>query len=453
MMTKEKELLDLCNYIVSIGLKAGANAVEVLAQSQNDLETNIELSEINSVNQKIGTEIAIRLFIGKRMGCAFTNIPTKESVANAVDLAIAASKVTTEDEEWVSFPQPNKYCTIKDLWHDDVVNTNPSYVVNLTSKLILAASKSEPGLIVVGGGSGTSSFTSAYANSNGVTHSESGTSSFLVEVAMAQVESGATPMVFEYDVRRDLSLNLETVVRRVADQIRICKIKAKGKTGKYTVVFHPQAYSQILEYTLMQGVRGDNVARGKSKIADKIGDTIASELFTLCDDGIIPGGAVTSIADDEGVPRQRTPIIEKGVLRSFLWDTYWANKMGVKSTGNAKRNMRQGLVDISPTTLVINPGTREIQEILEEIDYGFYILNVQGAHSSNPESGDFSIVGNPAFLIEHGKLIGAVDGLMVSGNIFEVLKNIVEIAKTPVKLFSWIGPEFVAKEINITAKG
>ncbi len=452
MMTKEKELLELCEYIVSIGMKSGATAVEALAQSQNELETDIQLSEINSVNQKIGTEIAIRLFIGKQMGSAFTNIPTKESAKEAVELAITAAKVTTEDEDWISFSHPLEYATIRGLWHEDVVNMNPSKVVDLTSKLIKRALESEPGLAVVFGGAGASSFTSAYSNSNGVSCSESGTASYLVEGAMAQTESGATPMVVAYDVKRDLSLDLESTIKRVANELRICKSKVKGKTGKHTVIFHPQAYSQLFAYTLMQGIRGDNVARGKSKIADKIGDTIANELLTLVDDGITPSGAATSIADDEGVPRQRTPIIEKGILRSFLWDTYWANKMGVKSTGNAKRSMRQGLVEISPTTLVIESGSREFEEIISEIDYGYYILNVQGAHSSNPESGDFSIVGNPAFLIEKGKLIGAIDGLMVSGNIFELLKNITEIAKDPIKLFSWIGPEFVAKNIDVTTK-
>lgn len=452
MMTKEKELLELCNYIVSLGMKSGASAIEVLAHAQNELETDIELSEITSVNQKIGTEIAIRLFIGKRMGSAFTNIPTKESVKEAVDLAIAAAKVTTEDKDWISFPHPLEYSSIKGLWNEDVVKMNPSKIVDLTSNLITEALESEPGLIVMFGGAGASSFTSAYSNNNGVSCSERGTASYLAEGAMAQTESGATPVVIVSDVRRDLLLDLEGTIKRVANKLRICKTKVKGRTGKHTVVFHPQAYSQLFNYTLVQGIRGDNVARGKSKIADKIGDTIATELLTLVDDGITPSGAVSSIADDEGVPRQRTPIIERGVLRSFLWDTYWANKMGVKSTGNAKRSMRQGLVEISPTTLVLESGNREFEEIITDIDYGYYILNVQGAHSSNPESGDFSIVGNPAFLIENGKMIGAIDGLMVSGNIFELLKNITEIAKDPVKLFSWIGPEFVAKNIDITAK-
>ena len=452
MMVSETQLLDLCQYIVSVGKDAGATAIEALVKYENQIDTDIELSQISSVNQRLGTGIAIRLYIDKRMGSAFTNIPDKESAKEAVDLAVAAAKVTTEDPDWVGFPHPQEYASIDGLWHKGVVDANPGEMVASTGDIITKGSKSEPGMIIAGGGSGAFSGASAYANSNGVAVSEKGTGAFIVEVAVARTETITTPMVIAYDIQRGLDLDIDGIVNRVAEQIRLLKNPAQGQTGKYKVILHPQAYSQLFTYTLMQGARGDNVARGKSMIADKIGDTVASEIFTLVDDGLYPTSAATSIADDEGVPRQRTPIIENGVLRSFLWDTYWANKMDLKSTGNAKRNMRQGLVEISSTTLVIEPGTREIEEIISEIDHGYYIQNVQGAHSSNPESGDFSIVGNPAILIENGKMIGGIDGLMVSGNIFDLLKNVVEIAKTAIPLFSWIGPELVVKDMDVVAK-
>jgi len=451
-MVNEKELLELCQYIVTIGKAAGATAVEALAKAETVLETDIELSQISSVNQKIGTGIAIRLYMGTKMGSAFTNIATKESVKEAVDLAIAAAKVTTEDKDWIDLPHPQAYPTLDGLWHEEVVNSNPGEIVATTGELITKGSQSEPGLIIVAGGSAAFSEITAYANSNGVACSEKGTGSFIAEAAIARTETSATPMVIAYDIQRNLNVDLDGTVKKVAEQIRRIKTPAKGKTGKYKVVLHPQAYSQLFTYTLMQGARGDNVARGKSMIADKIGDTIASEIFTLVDHGLFPTGAVTSIFDDEGVPKQRTPIIENGVLQSFLWDTYWANKMDLKSTGNAKRNMRQGLVEISPTTLIVEPGSREIEEIISEIDHGYYIQSVQGAHSSNPESGDFSVVGNPAILIEKGKMVGGVDGLMVSGNIYDLLKNVVEIAKTSIPLFSWNGPEIIAKDIDVIAK-
>jgi PmbA protein len=452
MMVSETQLLELCQYIVTVGKDAGATAVEALAKYENQIDTDIELSQISSVNQRIGTGIAIRLYIGKRMGSAFTNIPDKESAKEAVDLAVAAAKVTTEDPDWADFPHSQEYASVDGLWHKGVVDANPSEMVATTGDLIAKGTESEPGLIIAGGGSGAFSGVSAYANSNGVAVSEQGTGAFIVEVAIARTETSTTPMVIAYDIKRGLDLDIDGTVNKVANQIRLLKTPAKGRTGKYKVILHPQAYSQLFTYTLMQGARGDNVARGKSMIADKIGDTIASEIFTLVDDGLHPTSAATSIADDEGVPRQRTPIIENGVLRSFLWDTYWANKMDLKSTGNAKRNMRQGLVEIDPTTLVIEPGTREIEDIISEIDHGYYIQSTQGAHSSNPESGDFSVVGNPAILIENGKMVGGVDGLMVSGNIFDLLKNVVEIAKTPIQLFSWIGSEIVVKDIDVVAK-
>jgi PmbA protein len=452
MMVSESQLLELCQYVVSTGMDAGATAIEALAKYENQIDTDIELSQISSVNQRIGTEIAIRLFIGKRMGSAFTNIPNKESVKEAVDLAVAAAKVTTEDADWMDFPHPQKYASIDGLWHKSVVDAKPGELVASTGELIDKGTKSESGLVIAAGGSAAFSSASAYANSNGVAVSEKGTGAFIAEIAIARTETSMTPAVIAYDIKRNLDVDLDGTVNTVANQIRLLKIPAIGQTGKFKVIIHPQAYSQLFNFTLLKGVSGDSVARGKSMIADKIGDTIASEIFTLVDNGLHPTSAVTSIADDEGVPRQRTPIIENGVLRSFLWDTYWANKMDLKSTGNAKRNMRQGLVEIDPTTLVIEPGTREIEDIISEIDHGYYIQNVQGAHSSNPESGDFSVVGNPAILIKDGKKVGGIDGLMISGNIFDLLKNVVEIAKTSIQLFSWIGPEIVVQDLDVTAK-
>jgi PmbA protein len=450
-MEGEKELLDLCQYIVKQAKELGAGAAEVHAQSHNELESDVELAQISSVNQQVASQIAIRVFIDKKMGNAFTNIPTREAADEAISLAINAAKATTKDDDWVALPSPAEYPKIEGLWFDDVVKQESGVIIDATGELISMCSAAEEGLIVVGGGSGVTYGAAAYANSNGIAHSEKATMSYIVAVAVAQTEVGMTPSVISYDLQRNLDVNLEKMVSKIANQIRLCKNVVNGKTGKHTVVFHPQAYSQLLNYTLMEGVKGDNVARAKSKIADKIGDAIASEHFSLLDDGLYVGAANTSIADHEGVPRQRTPIIEKGVLKTFLWDTYWANKMGVQSTGNAKRNMRQGLVEIGFTNLVIEPGKREIEEIISEIDHGYYIQSVQGAHSANPESGDFSVVGNPAFLIENGKMVGAINGFMVSGNAFDMLKNIVEVAKTPHFLVSWIGPEIICKDIDTIA--
>ncbi|NHJ13148.1 MAG: TldD/PmbA family protein [Candidatus Thorarchaeota archaeon] len=449
----ETDLLELCKYIVEIGVKKGADAVEVQATLGKEIKSDIEMGQIRAVNSSDAAEIGIRAFVDKKMGAAFTNIATKESGVEALEMAFSASRASTPDEDWVSLPMPSKdYPDLKKFWQDDVAQSRPSKVVDLSLRLLELGSSAEAGMIPAGGGSAAISVISAYANSNGTETSFRTTVAYVVLAAVAQTETGMTPGVVSLDIKRHLDLELESTVQRVARIIRICKTAAKGRTGKFTVVLHPRAYSQIFQYTFIQSVRGDNVARGKSKIGDKIGEKIASDLLTVVDDGLHPRGLRSSSADDEGVPRRRTPIIESGILRSFIWDTYWGNKMGVKSTGNARRRMRQGLVEIAPSTFVVSPGERSIEEIISEMDYGYYIENVQGAHSANPESGDFSIVGNPALLIENGKLMGAVHGLMVSGNAFELLKQVREIAKEPIYLTGTIGPEIVLDGVNIISK-
>jgi PmbA protein len=451
-MMDENSLLELCRHIVSSGERKGATAAEALARSNSEIESNIELAQISSVNRRVGVEIAIRVYLGKRMGSAFTNISTRDAAEEAVGLAVTAAKATTEDQEWKELPHPARYPAIDGLWDDDASVCEPAKVVELAGEFMEKAVEAEPALVPAFGGSGVGVLRTAYANSNGVAHAERGTISYAYLAAIAQIESGVTPAIESYDIRRDLDLDIDKAVEDVVSTIRVCRRTAKGLTGKHTVIMHPNAYSQILYYTLLQAVRGDNVARGKSKIADRIGDKIVSDLVTITDDGTIPRGAATSASDDEGVPHRRTPIIDGGVLKSFLWDSYWANRMGEKSTGNARRSMRQGLVEISSTNTVVEPGSRDIHEIFSEVEYGYLIRNVQGAHSSNPESGDFSVVGNPAILIEDGEMVGAVHGLMVAGNVFDLLSQATEVAKTPIFLQGVIGPEMAFHDVSVIAR-
>ncbi len=451
-MLSEKKLLDICKYVVEEGKKLGADQIEVQAQDSTDLEAVIEMAQVSTVNLKAGVEIAIRVFIGKKTGSAFTNIASKEATMEALELALAAARATTEDKNTPPLPKPAEYADIQGLWDDSLETAEASKAAEVSALLVTKSTSAEPGIIPGFGGTGSQIASGAYANSNNVEHSEKGSVAYTYLGCVAPTENGMTPMVMAFDVRRDPALEVDRVVDEIVETIRIVKRSVQGKTGKFTVVMHPSAYGQIMQHTLFESIRGDNVARGKSKIGDKLGETIAAELITIVDDGTDVRGMNASIADDEGVPRQRTPHIEKGVLRSFIWDNYWAQRMGVQSTGNASRNKRQGLVEVSTSNIILEPGNREIEEIISDIDYGFYIRGVQGAHSSNPESGDFSIVGNPTILIENGKMVGAVHGLMVSGNTFDLLKQAIEVAKKPLNMQTVIGPEIVFKDVDIISR-
>ncbi|MHA2033945.1 MAG: hypothetical protein DRO93_10450 [Candidatus Thorarchaeota archaeon] len=452
-MEDEKQLLELCKFAVSQAHEYGATKAETQAQFSSELEGSVELGQISSVNRQTGTGIAIRVFVGKQMGSAFTNIPTQDGIRDAVRLAVSAAKVSTEDPDFVDLPLPSSsYPSVDGLWSDSAAGVDPGEVVGQIVQLVKEATQSEAGLVPAMSGAGAVEYHTAYANSNGVDHWERGTVGYIYLGAVAPSGEGMTPIVLSFDVKRGVDYDISSVVQEVADTLRLCKVSASGESGKFPVMMHAMAYGQIMQHTLLESIRGDSVVRGKSRIGDKLGETIAAENLTISDDGTYPGGMNTRVADDEGVPRRRTTIIEHGVLRSFIWDTYWANKAGVASTGNARRQLRRGLVEVATTNVVVEPGRRNAEDILSEIKHGFFVQNVQGAHSSNPQSGDFSIVGNPAILVRDGEMVGQVHGLMLTGNVFDLLKHVGEVASEPRFLEGAIAPDILFTEVNVVCR-
>ena len=202
---------------------------------------------------------------------------------------------------------------------------------------------------------------------------------------------------------------------------------------------------------------GNNIVRGKSRLADKEGERIASKVLTLRDDGRFANGYATSLFDGEGIPRQTTTILDQGKLNSFLWDSYWGQRYGKASTGNAARQLREGLVGIGLTNMVVPPGKPSLEDMISDISSGYLVKGLQGAHSSNEETGDFSVVANPAFRIQDGKLTGAVHGLMLAGNAFEFFQQ-VEVIGNDVRPYfaggsgALITPTLKFSDVQIVAK-
>ena len=155
--------------------------------------------------------------------------------------------------------------------------------------------------------------------------------------------------------------------------------------------------------------------------------------------------------DDEGVPRQDTPLIENGVLQGFIWNDYWAKRMGVSSTGNAHYDNRNDEMLIQQNTMVITPGDYTREELFDVKD-GYYILDLQGAHSSNPESGDFSVLCTPAFRIKKGEITGGATGTMLSDNVFSLLEKVDAIGREPTINEHTIFPHTRFVDVNVAAK-
>src|SRR4030065_171587 len=174
--------------------------------------------------------------------------------------------------------------------------------------------------------------------------------------------------------------------------------------------------STVVECSLAAVAKeGNKVQRGQSAFKDRIGTQVASEKVTIYDDGLFPAGLRTAAFDGEGTPQQKTLLVEKGILRNFLYDNYAAKKEGRESTGNASRAGYLSTPSIETTNFHILPGGTAAEELLGEVDDGLLIYYLQGAHSSNPVSGEFSVVATPAWKIKKGEIVHPPLGVMLGG--------------------------------------
>src|SRR6202021_98772 len=161
----------------------------------------------------------------------------------------------------------------------------------------------------------------------------------------------------------------------------------KAKTAQVPIIFDPMVATSILEH-IVEGVNGDSVCRGASVLAGKLGQKIVGDNVNIIDDGTIAGGFGTSPFDGEGVSTRRTVVVENGVLKSYLLNTYTAKKLGLQTTGNAARGLA-GTPGIGPGNYFLQPGARTPQQIISEIKDGLYVTEFLG-HGANLVTGDYS---------------------------------------------------------------
>jgi PmbA protein len=194
------------------------------------------------------------------------------------------------------------------------------------------------------------------------------------------------------------------------------------------------------------------VQRNQSALKGKIGEKVASENVTIHDDGLFSGGLHTWKFDGEGVPQQKTPIVEKGILRNFLYDNYTAKKEGKESTGNAARAGYLSTPSLEATNFHFMPGTKSPEELINNVDDGLLVYYLQGAHSSNPASGEFSVVATPAWKIKNGEIAYATKGAMLAGNVFQILKSISALADNERKIAQLVAPWVLVENVKVIGK-
>jgi PmbA protein len=426
--TTETELRDIATGVVARAMKSGATAAEAIAREGTEFSTVVRLGQVETLKEAGSRGLGLRVFLGRRAASTYSSDFTREGIDRLVQGALELAKVTSEDP-YAGLPEAEQFGAIPgdlELYFDDVYSLPPEERIDYARRAERAALDSDPRLTNSEGGSfDASTGHKVLANSLGFVGESRSSYCSVAAIPIAQVENGVMQRDYWFSLARTLrKLESPESVGKEAARRTLRRLGArKVASTQVPVVLDPLVAGSILD-NIFDAVNGNAVYRQSSFLAGKLGEKIAGGNVTLVDDGTMPGGFGTSAFDGEGVPSRRTLVIENGVLKSYLLNTYAARKLGLKTTGNASRGLT-GNPGIGSGNFFLQPGSRTPRQIIGEIKNGFYVTEFLG-FGVNLVTGDFSR-GASGLWIENGELTFPVEEVTVAGNLKDMLDNISDI--------------------------
>jgi len=424
----ETDLKDLAQDIVRRAIAGGASAAECVVREGDEFSTLVRLGQVETLKESGSKAIGVRVFYGKRAASTYSSDFSREGLDRMLKSALELAKITSEDP-FAGIPEPSQLGALSgdlDLYSADVYSLPGEERISYARRAEKAALDFDPRIKNSEGGSfDAATGHKIFANSHGFVGEYQRSYCSVAAVPIAQAENGAMQRDYWFSVARSLNrLESPEHVGRVAAERTLRRLGArKVKTAHVPVVLDPLIATSILDH-IFEGVNGDSVYRGASFLAGKLGEKIAGDRVNIIDDGTMPGGFGTSPFDGEGIPTRRTVVIENGVLKSYLLNTYTAKKLGLQTTANASRGLA-GTPGIGPGNYFLQPGPKTPKEIIAEIKEGLYITEFLG-HGANLVTGDYSR-GASGMWISGGELAFPVEEITVAGNLKEIFFNISEI--------------------------
>jgi PmbA protein len=417
----ENHLSELAGDVVKRALAAGASDAECTISEGDEFSANVRMRELENLKEAGSRGAGLRILIGRKTGASYTSDLSNDGIGHLVKSAIELADITTEDPH-AGLPEPEELGALSgdlQLYSPDVEQLETALKIETARRAEEAALSADPRISNSEGASfDTHVGRHIFANSRGFAGDYRATYCSLSAVPVAR-EGDSMERDYWYTIARGFAqLESPEEVGRTAAQRALRRLHAvKVDTQKVPVVFEPRTARTLLD-NIFEAVHGMSIYRHESFLTGKLGEKVASEHVTVADDGTMPGLFGTSPFDDEGVPSRRTLVIERGVLKNYLLNTYAARKLGMKTTGNAARGLT-GNAGIGRGNFYMEKGVQTPERILAGIPNGFYVTELMG-FGVNIVTGDYSR-GAAGLWIRNGELAFAVSEVTIAGNLKDML--------------------------------
>jgi PmbA protein len=426
--------------------KKVAEEAEVFSVSRRETSAVFEANRLKHVQTHETSGRALRLIKDGRIGFSASN--RANGAAEIVSMATEVAPFGAEAR--FEFPPLERYRDI-DVYDPEAESVTAEQMVELGQSLIDRVREHTPELVCEASVS-RSTYSVEIVNSRG------GRAAYRKSVYGFGIEGvliRGTDMLFVGDSESSCHplADPSAVASATIEQLERARETAPAPVGQLPVVFTPHGVVSAFAAPFAMAVNGKTVLQGASPLGTRVGELVLDSRISIWDDPTIVYRPGSRFCDDEGVPSQRTPLIENGVVMGFLYDLQTAALAGTRSTGSASRGLAS-LPNPSLSQLIFEDGDTSFEDMIAEIKEGLVVEQLLGAGQGNVLGGDFS--GNVllGYAVENGEIVGRVKDTMIAGNIYEVLKEVAAVGREG----KWIGgrmrvPHICCPRVAVSTKG
>lgn len=432
--------------------KCGATAAEVLVICAESLSARARLGEIEKLKSSRERRLGLRAFFDHRSATSSTAEMERDSLAGFIAQTVELARLTAPDP-WSGLPDralhPSSFPDLKltDEKHG-IIEAKKALEIARTCEH--AALKHDDRIKNSEGAEFDSGrYQVMFANSQGFAGEYSGTSYSLSVMPIAQDESGMQVGYWHTANRMFDKLEAAESIGATAAKRALRRLGArKVGTTRAPVIFDPDMAASLIR-SLAGAASGTALYKSASFLLDRLGHQVASANVTIVDDGTMPSGLASKPFDGEGLATNRKNLVEKGVLKTYLLDSYSARRLGLKPTGNASRSVGQP-PGVGHTNLYLEPGSYTPENIIGSVKRGLYVTELIG-FGVNAVTGDYSR-GASGMWIENGELAYPVQEITIAGNLKEMFMSIEMIGNDLAWRSSVISPTIKISELTIAGE-
>ncbi|MHA1267231.1 MAG: TldD/PmbA family protein [Candidatus Helarchaeota archaeon] len=431
--------------------KEGVDHAEIYIANIKSFAATIEKGSIKSAQTLNDHGISIRTIHNGSVGFSFSTDFTWEALRNMVFTAIKLSKTGIPDPDFRDLARPGSYPTIKGTFDQKIADLEIDMALDYCLRTASAA-ELDAKITAINVDFDCSVGEEYLLNTNGIELTAKGTGVRLTAETTAE-EQDERSSGYEFQASRYLKEINPEVIGQSAAKIALQSLHTKNiETGTYPVIIHPFAAGVFLGRGIGAAVDAEAIQHQRSYLSNLKDQEIGATLLNVIDNGIYIqkngiAGLETAEFDGEGVPRQKTVLVSKGILRNFLYDTYTAGKDKCESTGNASRFSYKSIPSIKPSNLQVIGNHGNMESFITEVEQGL-LLYYTWDHP-NIATGDFSGLISLGFKIEHGEIAYPLKKAMFGINLLDFFKQIIEIGTDYRQINNLIIPSLYVADIRI----